>query len=249
MKHIPNFITSLNLFSGSIAVYLGFQGMYGWAFFFILLAALFDFLDGFAARILKAYSELGKQLDSLADVISFGMAPGAMVFSVLMQSELHALVPLAGFLIPTFSALRLAKFNIDERQTSSFLGLPVPANAIFWGGAIYSFVDFFIFQPWILCALVLLFCTLLVTEIPMFSLKMKNFSWKDNKTQYIFLLGSIILLASLWDNAFAPIIAWYIFFSILIYIICPQTKEKKGQEINRLGKDIHPGERFSNFDS
>lgn len=225
MKHIPNFITSLNLFSGSIAVYLAFQGMYGWAFFFILLSALFDFLDGLAARALKAYSEIGKQLDSLADVVSFGLVPGALVFSVLQQSDLHIVLPLVGFLIPVFSALRLAKFNIDDRQTSSFLGLPVPANAIFWGGAIYSFSDFFIFQPWILCALVLLFSALLVSEIPMFSLKMKNLSWKDNKTQYIFLLGCIILLASLWDNAFAPIIAWYIFFSILINIIYPKKSK------------------------
>lgn len=222
-KSIPNFITSLNLFSGCIATYLAFQGNYSWAFFFILLAAVFDFFDGFAARLLKAYSTIGKELDSLADVVSFGVAPGAMAFSVLQQSELHIALPLAGFLIPVFSALRLAKFNIDDRQTSSFLGLPVPANAIFWGGAIYSYADFWIFQPWILCALVLLFCALLVSEIPMFSLKMKNFSWKENNTRYIFLLGCIILLISLWDNAFAPIIAWYIFFSILISIICPKT--------------------------
>lgn len=224
-KHIPNTITSLNLLSGCIAVYLGFQGNYGWAFFFILLAAIFDFLDGFAARLLKAYSAIGKELDSLADVISFGLAPGAMVFSLLQQTDLHIVLPLAGFLIPVFSALRLAKFNIDERQSDSFLGLPVPANAIFWGGAVYSFADFFIFNPWILCALVLLFCTLMVTEIPMFSLKMKNFSWRDNKTQYIFLLGCIILLASMWDNAFAPIIAWYIVFSIFMNIVFPKKPQ------------------------
>ena len=226
MKHIPNFITSLNLFSGSIAVYLSFQGLYSWAFFFILLAAVFDFLDGFAARLLKAYSEIGKQLDSLADVISFGLAPGALIFSVLQQTELHLLFPLVGFIIPVFSALRLAKFNTDDRQTSSFLGLPVPANAIFWGGAIYSFTDFFTLQPYVLCALVLLFSTLLVTEIPMFSLKMKNFSWKENKTQYIFLLGCIILLVFLQENAFAPIITWYIFFSISISIFCPKRITK-----------------------
>lgn len=222
MKHIPNFITSLNLFSGSIAVYLGFQGNYGWAFFFILLSAVFDFFDGFAARLLNAYSEIGKELDSLADVISFGLAPGAMVFSVLQQVEMHTFFPLVGFLIPVFSALRLAKFNIDDRQTSSFLGLPVPANAIFWGGAVYSYADFFVFQPWLLCAMVLLFSVLLITEIPMFSLKLTGFSWKEAKVQYIFILGCIILLASLWDNAFAPIIAWYIFFSILTNIISPK---------------------------
>ncbi|NDV45911.1 CDP-diacylglycerol--serine O-phosphatidyltransferase [Paludibacter sp. 221] len=227
MKHIPNFITSLNLFVGCIAVYLGFQGNYGWAFFFILLAAVFDFLDGFAARLLKAYSAIGKELDSLADVVSFGLAPGAMAFSVLQQTELHYILPFAAFLIPVFSALRLAKFNVDERQTTSFLGLPVPANAIFWGGAIYTFYDFFVFQPWVLCALILLFCALLVSEIPMFSLKMSGFSWKKYKTQYIFILGCVALLVSLWDNAFAPIIAWYIFYSVLIYIIYPKKAPTK----------------------
>lgn len=213
-KHIPNFITSLNLFSGCIAAYLGFQGLHGWAFFFILLSSVFDFLDGFAARLLKAYSNIGKELDSLADVISFGFAPGAMVFSVLQQSELHTLLPFFGFIIPVFSALRLAKFNVDDRQSTSFLGLPVPANAIFWGGALYSYTEFFAFQPWILCALALLFCILLISEIPMFSLKVKGLAWRDNKIQYIFLLGCAVLLATLWDDAFAPIIAWYIAFSI-----------------------------------
>ncbi len=215
-KKIPNTITCLNLFSGCIAVYCGFTGIYGWAFFFVLLAAIFDFFDGFAARLLKAYSNIGKELDSLADVISFGLVPGAMVFSALQQSDLPEYMALVGFLIPVFSALRLAKFNIDERQTSSFLGLPTPANAIFWGGLLYSYSDFFIFQPWILVALVLLFSALLVSEIPMFSLKSKGFSWKENKTQYIYLIGCLILLVFMWDNAFAPIIAWYIFFSVVM---------------------------------
>lgn len=226
-KKIPNTITCLNLIAGSIATYYGFMGSYGWAFFFILVAAVFDFFDGFAARLLKAYSEMGKQLDSLADVISFGLAPGAIVFSVLLKSDLPHYLAFIAFLIPAFSALRLAKFNIDERQTSSFLGLPTPANAIFWGGIIYSYSDFFIFQPWILCALVLLFCALLVTEIPMFSLKSKGFSWKENKTQYIFLFGSLVLLLTMWDNAFAPIIGWYIFFSIMINLIPKKKSDKK----------------------
>ena len=214
MKHIPNFITSLNLFSGCIAAYLGFSGQYGWAFFFILLSALFDFLDGFAARLLKAYSPVGKELDSLADVVSFGLTPGAMVFSVLRQSDLHVLLPYAAFLIPVFAALRLAKFNLDERQATSFLGLPVPANAIFWGGLLYSYAPFFAEEPWLLCALVLLFCILMIAEVPMFSLKVKGLAWKANKVQYVYLLGCLVLLATMWDDAFAPIIAWYIAVSI-----------------------------------
>ena len=149
-----------------------------------------------------------------------------MVFSVLMQSELHAVLSLAAFLIPVFAALRLAKFNLDERQSTSFLGLPVPANAIFWGGLLYSYAPFFAEEPWLLCALVLLFCTLMVAEIPMFSLKMKSAAWRHNKVQYIYLLGCVVLLATMWDDAFAPIIAWYIAFSIVT-----TPKSPKGDNI------------------
>jgi CDP-diacylglycerol--serine O-phosphatidyltransferase len=138
-KHIPNFITTLNLFSGCVAVYLAFEGNYQGAFVAILLSAVFDFFDGFAARLLKAYSPMGKELDSLADVVSFGVAPGAMVFSLLATAGMNEWLPFIGFLIPVFSGLRLAKFNIDDRQTSSFIGLPVPANAIFWAGLIFHF--------------------------------------------------------------------------------------------------------------
>jgi CDP-diacylglycerol--serine O-phosphatidyltransferase len=214
--YIPNLITSLNLFTGCVGVYFAFQGNYSAAFLCIMLAAIFDFLDGFAARLLKAYSELGKQLDSLADMISFGFLPGALVFSVLSQSEVHFFVAFVGFLIPIFSAFRLAKFNVDERQTTSFLGLPTPANAIFWGGLIFSFTDVLIQYPIILSVFVFIFCLLLVCELPMFSLKIKGFSWRENKTQYIFLLGCIISIALMQLNAFAPIIAWYIVFSIVL---------------------------------
>jgi len=133
-KHIPNFLTCLNLFSGCIGVYYAFQGNYFAVLVFILIAAFFDFIDGLAARLLQAYSPMGKELDSLADVVSFGLAPGAVCFSLLSQSSLPFWVAFAGFVITLFSALRLAKFNIDERQGSSFLGLATPANAIFWVG-------------------------------------------------------------------------------------------------------------------
>lgn len=224
-KHIPNTITSLNLFTGCIGVYFAFQGSYQWAFLCILISGIFDFLDGFAARLFKAYSAIGKELDSLADVISFGLLPGAMVFALLSETTMHKYVPLVGFLIPVFSALRLAKFNIDERQGESFLGLAVPANAIFWGGAIYSFSDFFLFEPLILITLMLLFCVLLVSEIPMFSLKMKSLKWSVNKTQYIFLLGCLALLIFLKQNAFAPIIGWYITLSILVNLLCKKRNK------------------------
>jgi CDP-diacylglycerol---serine O-phosphatidyltransferase len=217
-KHIPNFITCLNLFSGCVAVFLAFKGNYQGAFIAILFAAVFDFLDGFAARMLKAYSPMGKELDSLADVISFGMAPGAIVFSLLAEANSNEWLPFLAFLIPVCSGLRLAKFNIDERQTSSFIGMPTPANAIFWGGLVFSYSGLLVQNYWVLIILTVLFSYLLVAEIPMFALKMKNLAWKNNQIQYIFLLVTIILLAVFQLNAFAPIIGWYILLSILTAI-------------------------------
>lgn len=212
--HIPNFITCLNLFSGCIAILLAFRGNYQGAFMAISLSAVFDFFDGFAARLLKAYSPMGKELDSLADVVSFGMAPGAIVFSLLSETNICEWLPYVAFLIPVFSGLRLAKFNIDDRQSDSFLGLPVPANAIFWSGIVYSFSPFLLNNIWILLILLGLFCYFLVSEIPMFSLKFKSLAWKDNQLQYIFLIVCFILLMVLQFSAFAPIIGWYILLSV-----------------------------------
>jgi len=217
-KHIPNFITCLNLFSGCVASYLAFKGNYEGAFIAILLAAVFDFMDGFAARLLKAYSAMGKELDSLADMISFGLAPGAIVFSFLTDTGTNEWLPFVGFLIPVFSGLRLAKFNIDDRQSSSFLGLPVPANAIFWAGLVYSFSPFLMNNVWFLFILIALFCFFLVSEIPMFSLKFKNVSWKENQNQYLFLIGCGVILAIFQLSAFALIISWYIASSVGINI-------------------------------
>lgn len=209
-RHIPNFITTLNLFSGSVAIYFAFQGNFEFAFFAVLLAALFDFMDGFAARLLKAYSPMGKELDSLADVLSFGMAPGAIAFSLLEQSAFPGWIRFAGFIIPVFSALRLAKFNIDERQTESFLGMPTPANAIFWVGISYSFSGFFIQNPWLILLALVVLSGLLVSEIPMLSLKFKGFSWSNNSRKYILLAGCIVILVFLGLDAFGIIILWYL---------------------------------------
>ena len=216
--YIPNFITCLNLFSGCVAVYLAFKGNYQGAFITILLSAVFDFFDGFAARLLKAYSPMGKELDSLADIISFGMAPGAIVFSLLQATNVCEYMPYLAFLIPVFSGLRLAKFNIDERQISSFIGMPTPANAIFWAGLAFSYSGLLVQNYWVLILLTVVFSYLLVAEIPMFSLKFKNIAWKNNQLQYIFLIVCIILLAFLQLNAFAPIIAWYILLSVITLI-------------------------------
>lgn len=218
-KHIPNFITCLNLFSGSLAVYLAFNANYEGAFYAILLSAVFDFMDGMAARLLKAYSPMGKELDSLADMVSFGLAPGAIVFSLLSESNSNEWLPYVGFIIPIFSALRLAKFNIDERQTTSFLGMPTPANAIFWGGLANSYSQYFIENSWATVVLAIVLSALLVVEIPMFALKVKSLKWKNNQIQYLFLVVCIGLFTGFQLAAFSIIIAWYIALSLILYVL------------------------------
>ena len=225
-RHIPNTITCCNLLSGCVATMLAFEGNYLCAFLFIIAGAVFDFFDGLTARALKVSSPIGKELDSLADVVTFGFAPSAMVYSWLGECA-HAnldipvvvsAVPFLAFLLVAFSALRLAKFNVDERQTSSFIGLPTPANALFWGALVLGSHDIVVVNPygWMLVlSLVVLFSYLLVAEIPMFSLKFKNLSWKSNRTAYIFLLVSLVLLIVLGLNGLSAVIGWYIILSIL----------------------------------
>jgi CDP-diacylglycerol--serine O-phosphatidyltransferase len=214
-KHIPNAITMLNLFSGCVAAYFAFQGNYDVTFYLVLLAGLFDFLDGLAARVLKAYSSMGKELDSLADMISFGLVPGIVVFSMLGNSINNDYLKYIAFLLPVFSALRLAKFNIDDTQTKSFIGLPTPSNAFFWVGLAFSYNSFFESNPYLLIGLTLVFSYLLVSGIPMFALKVSSLKWKDNRVQYVFLAGVIVLIGFLGWNALSPVIGWYILSSVL----------------------------------
>ena len=221
-KHIPNAITCLNLFSGCVGVWFAFNGNYQGVALAVIFSAIFDFLDGMSARLLKAYSPMGKELDSLADVVSFGLLPGATVFNMLSVDYIHSYAYL-GFLLTIFSALRLAKFNIDERQTSSFIGLPTPANAIFWAGIALAFSSWFIAHPLVLLGLTVLFSYLLVAEIPMFSLKFKNLNWKENKLQFVFLGGCLLLIVFLLQKAIAPLILWYIVLSV-VQIFTPKSK-------------------------
>ncbi|MFW9598373.1 MAG: CDP-diacylglycerol--serine O-phosphatidyltransferase [Paludibacter sp.] len=225
-KHIPNFITTLNLFSGCFAIYYGFQANYEMVMAFILIAAVFDFMDGLAARILKAYSAMGKELDSLADVVSFGVAPGVLVFSLINESALPDWMAFVGFIVPVFSALRLAKFNIDARQTSSFIGMPTPANALFWAGMGYSFSDLLIDNGLLTIVLAIVFCLFLVSEVPMFSLKFKNLSLKNNWVQYLFLVGSVALIVYFQTKALALIIAWYLVLSAIIAVFSKKAKNQ-----------------------
>ncbi|RGM48829.1 MULTISPECIES: CDP-diacylglycerol--serine O-phosphatidyltransferase [Bacteroides] len=223
-RPIPNTLTCLNLFSGCIACVMAFEAKYESALLFIILSAVFDFFDGMMARLLNAHSVIGKDLDSLADDVSFGVAPSIIVFSVFKEMHYPAgmgcvatLFPYLAFLLSIFSALRLAKFNNDTRQTISFVGLPVPANALFWASLVVGTHDFLVsdaFNPFYLLVLVCLFSWLLVAEIPMFSLKFKSLSWKDNKVSFIFLTVCIPLLAFLQVSGFAAIIVWYILLSL-----------------------------------
>ncbi|MBO5769390.1 MAG: CDP-diacylglycerol--serine O-phosphatidyltransferase [Bacteroidales bacterium] len=224
-RHIPNMVTCCNLFSGCIAAVMAFQSNYEAAILFIILGAIFDFFDGMLARLLNVSGPLGKELDSLADDITFGFAPSAIVFSLFKEvqypefmSGITEYFPYTAFIIAAFSALRLGKFNIDPRQSSSFIGLPTPANALFWGSLVVGAHSFLVsesFNAIYLFILVILMSYLLVAELPMFSLKFKNLSWKDNKVSYIFLLICIPLLAVFRISGFAAIILWYILWSLL----------------------------------
>ena len=224
-KNIPNSITCLNLLSGCFACLFAYKGEYDIVALCIGLSALFDFLDGMAARLLHAYSPMGKELDSLADDITFGFAPAAIVFSLFKEVHypdfllpIAEYMPYTAFLIAVFSALRLGKFNIDPRQSSSCIGMPTPANALFWGSLVVGGHSFLIsdsFNAIYLFILVLIMSLLLIAEIPMFSLKFKNLTWSQNKVSYIFLIVCIPLLLIFKISGFAAVIIWYIILSLL----------------------------------
>lgn len=208
--------------SGIIATIMAYNGDYFLTLIFVLLGAGFDFCDGAVARLLKVQSPMGKELDSLADMISFGLVPGMLAFKLLQP--LHSIcfaLPFLGFVITLFSALRLAKFNIDERQHSSFIGLPTPANAIFWLGLVNALPNWFDneINPWIILGVAIVSSLLLVMPIPMFSLKFKNFTWRDNKLRFIFILGVIVLVAIFLLDSLSIIIMWYIALSFVNNIV------------------------------
>ena len=205
-KHIPNIITCCNLICGCIATYSAFHHSYQDAFFFILLGALFDFFDGKMARALGVSGKLGLELDSLADCVTFGVAPSAMIFTLFnhvaypsfMGSEFFfRVMPFTAFLMAAFSAVRLAKFNLDERQHTEFMGMPTPANAIFWGALISSCEDWLTsprFNALFLFLFMILFCWLLVCEVPMFAFKGK-LAWSKDKMKIIFLVLSFLFVS------------------------------------------------------
>lgn len=189
------------------------------ALLFIVIGAVFDFFDGMVARLLHVSSPIGKELDSLADDITFGFAPSAIVFEYLRPET--ELLPFIVFIMSAFSALRLAKFNLDERQALGFIGLPTPANALFWGSLIAGAGEWMKTAPFVgpnlslvILAGVFISCYLLVAEIPMFALKFKHWGWKGNEIKYLFILSCIPLLLLLGITGLAAIIAWYIILSV-----------------------------------
>lgn len=196
------------------------------ALLWIIAGAVFDFFDGMSARLLDVSSPIGKELDSLADDITFGMAPATIVFSEMSVMEypsfmesLRSILPFSAFVIAAFSALRLAKFNLDKRQATSFIGLPTPANALFWGSLLVGGCGWIESSPWMIFTVlagVFLTSWLLVAEIPMFALKFKQWGWRGNEVRYIFIITCIPLLLLFHIAAFAVIIAWYVVLSIYV---------------------------------
>ena len=220
-SYIPNIITCCNLTAGSLAVIMALRGTFEQAAIFILIAAVCDFLDGLSARLLHAYSDMGKELDSLSDLISFGLAPGLMVYALLNDylllpyGNLEYLAYIA-LLIPVAGGIRLAKFNVDDRQTTSFIGLPIPANALFWIGV--CFADTRDWHPVIILALIVLFSYLMVSNLPMFSLKASNLSWSNNELRYILIITSLGLIIWLGLTGLAGAIIAYILLSLIAWI-------------------------------
>jgi CDP-diacylglycerol--serine O-phosphatidyltransferase len=217
-KHIPNFLTCANLFSGCIGIVFAFQGELHTAAYFVVLSGIFDFFDGFAARLLHVKSEIGKELDSLADMVSFGFLPGVVMYSLLQQSNCGwAYLPYLGFLITVFSALRLAKFNIDTRQTEEFIGLNTPMNTLFIVSLPFIRQDYpeLIRSAVLLSGITLLMSWLLVSEIRIFSLKFNSLAWGQNKFKFIFLILSAVLAAFLKFAAIPVILVLYISLSII----------------------------------
>jgi len=212
IKHLPNFLTCCNLICGCLGLILLWEDPQIETAYFVWAACLFDFFDGFAARMLKVSSPIGKELDSMADMVSFGALPSLFMYKLLQFESPVDYLPYVALLIAVCSALRLAIFNIDETQSDSFKGLPTPANALFLTGLPfldYSFFDF-VFNPIALVIIVVLFSLLLVSRFELFALKFKNFSWADNKIRFTFLLLSVLLLAVFQFAAIPLIIILYL---------------------------------------
>ena len=224
--NIPNGITCLNVLCGTLAIlisahpHLSYMGMMSWQWgaLFIVLAAVADFWDGFAARMLKESSVIGADLDSLSDQVSFGVAPASLL-AFNLWGNVPLWVALVPSILPVATAVRLAKFNNDTRQTTGFLGMPVPANAIFWIGYVaclkMNHQALWLSSPWVLVPVLLIVSWLMVSEVPMLSLKFKTWGFRDNLARYLLIIGSVVLLICLQLRGMLWIIIFYVIMSLL----------------------------------
>ncbi len=240
IRHIPNTITSMNLLCGVLGVIFTLQGRFDLPFYLMLAAAVCDFLDGFAARMLKAYSAVGKELDSLADLISFGLLPGIMLYQLMSTFHPGEWVCYVPLVIVVFSAVRLAKFNVDERQTENFLGLATPACAMICGSFTYYttiptegivFFNDWVFSAWTIPAAAVILSLLLVSEIPMFSLKFKKGS-SYNVIRFSFVIVALLAVAAAfilktnWSFVILSIFSLYVIYNILRYLFTLRVSKK-----------------------
>ncbi|MCE2996067.1 MAG: CDP-diacylglycerol--serine O-phosphatidyltransferase [Cyclobacteriaceae bacterium] len=216
-RHVPNFLTCCNLVCGCFGIVFCLEGRAMPAAYFVWAAAVFDFFDGFAARMLKVSSPIGKELDSLADMVSFGLLPSLVMYKMLMGVSNSNWVPFVAFLIAVGAALRLAIFNVDETQSDSFKGLNTPSNTLFitslplLGSSLSTWVQ----TEWVLLGITIIFSWLMVSPIRFFAFKFKNFSWGDNKIRFTFLAASVLLLVIFQVSAIPFIILLYIASSLL----------------------------------
>lgn len=240
--NFPNILTCCNLISGCIATCFAFFASPDLALLWIVIGAVFDFFDGMSARAFHVSSPIGKELDSLADDVTFGVAPSTMIFSQLLVMQYPTwlgsftdYIPFVAYVMAAFSALRLAKFNLDERQSMGFIGLPTPANALFWGSLILSigsWLNTLAAGALFLILLMLLSSYLLISEIPMFALKFKHWSWNGNKLRYSFIgLSAVIIIASTIYEGVAGtgflagfLGSWWIV--VLLYVIASAINNK-----------------------
>jgi CDP-diacylglycerol---serine O-phosphatidyltransferase len=221
-KYLPNLFTLLNLTSGSLGTILALKGNFTHAALCIWLGAFFDFFDGWLARIFKASSPLGRQLDSLADLITFGALPASLIYELISQHTTSPYLPYIALLIPNFSALRLARFNMDTRQESVFIGLPVPANGILMStfpliitANKYTWLTAWLSHPYILAALVILTSYLLIANIKLMAFKFDTYAWHPNRFKYAFLLALVLLTLLLGIEGLALSTILYVLVSIV----------------------------------
>jgi CDP-diacylglycerol--serine O-phosphatidyltransferase len=220
---VPNILTAGNLVCGCIGIVMVLSGKVEMAPVVVVLAAVFDFFDGFAARLLKVSSAIGKELDSLADMVSFGVLPAVTVYQLLKTSQSNEFLPYIAFLIAVFSAFRLAQFNIDTRQSDKFIGVPTPANALFFTSLVWTASAFpVVVNTYVLVGLTVLFSWLLVSPFEMIALKFKSFGWAGNQPKYLVILMAMLVIVVGGYTLLPLVILLYVFTSILSHLF--QTK-------------------------